>query len=158
MLAGPHLATGAVIGRALRRPWLALPLAFGSHYLLDALPHAYMTLRDGQLIALKAAIVSADALVGIGLVLWLAWREPRWGTIAGSALAAGALDLLNPITPVGVWLAAWPGTAWLISLHVRHAWHVPFGDWLAGFGHSVVVIAVAAVAGYLLKRGRKAIA
>jgi len=141
----------------LRRPWLALPLAFGSHYLLDALPHAYTTLRDGQLIAVKTAIISADALVGIGLVLWLAWRDPRWRIVVGSALAAVALDLLNPVTPLGIWLAEWPGTAWLISLHIDHAWHVPFGDWLAGFGPSVAVIAVAAATGYLLKRGRRPI-
>lgn len=34
-----HMATGALIGITVGEPWMALPLALLSHYVLDALPH-----------------------------------------------------------------------------------------------------------------------
>ena len=39
MMATPHMVAGAAIGRLLRRPWLAYPAAFVSHFLLDIVPH-----------------------------------------------------------------------------------------------------------------------
>jgi len=155
MLAGPHIAVGAMIGRVSGRAWIALPLSFVSHYALDALPHAYTTLRDGKAIPLKAAMIGADALVGLALVLWIARRQAHWRLILGSAFAAVFLDLMNPVTWFGKWLAHTPGPAWLISTHIRLAWHVPFGDWLLGFGPSVAVLVVVAVAAWLTGAHRK---
>jgi hypothetical protein len=150
MLAGPHVAVGALIGRTSRRAWAALPLAFASHYLLDAMPHSYLSLRDPRSLPLKVAIVSADALVGLALVFWIARRQPYWRLILGSAFAATALDLMNPVTPVGVWLGRAPVTAWLIRMHMRCAYHVPFGQqWLLAFGPSVAVLALAALAAWM---------
>lgn len=34
-----HAATGSIIALLVKRPELALPLAFGSHFVLDMLPH-----------------------------------------------------------------------------------------------------------------------
>ena len=154
MLAGPHVALGAIIGRVSPRAWIALPVAFLSHYLLDALPHAYLTLRDGKAIPLKATIVGADALVGLALVLWIARRQTHWRLIVGSALAAVILDAMNPVTSLGRWLAHSPGTGWLISMHIRSACHVRFPGGLLGFGPGVAVLALAAVAAWLLDRRR----
>jgi hypothetical protein len=39
MTAGNHALTGAVIALSIQRPVLALPLAFLSHFVLDAVPH-----------------------------------------------------------------------------------------------------------------------
>src|SRR5947199_309584 len=39
MLATPHLVTGAAIGKVLKRPALAWPVAFASYFLLDHVPH-----------------------------------------------------------------------------------------------------------------------
>ena len=39
MTATPHILAGAAIGKVLRRPWLAWPVAFVSHFLLDFTPH-----------------------------------------------------------------------------------------------------------------------
>lgn len=39
MTATNHIATGALIGTVIGKPWLAFPVAFLSHFLLDALPH-----------------------------------------------------------------------------------------------------------------------
>jgi hypothetical protein len=39
MTATNHALTGALIGLSLGSPWLALPAAFASHFVLDAVPH-----------------------------------------------------------------------------------------------------------------------
>lgn len=39
MTATNHALTGAVIGLSISNPIIALPLALGSHYIMDALPH-----------------------------------------------------------------------------------------------------------------------
>lgn len=84
MLAGPHLAVEALTGRVFRRAWVALPLAFASHYVLDALPHSYLSLREPGHLPLKLAIVSVDFLIGVALVLWLAR-----GNLTGGSYSAG---------------------------------------------------------------------
>lgn len=152
MLAGPHLAVGALIGRTSRRAWLALPLAFASHYALDALPHSYLSFREPGALPLKAVIVAADAVVGLVLVFWLAKRQVHWRLILASAFAATALDLMNPVTSFGEWLARLPGISWLISTHINCQWHVPFGQqWLRAFGPSLAVLCLVAVAASRLR-------
>lgn len=39
MTATNHVLTGAVIAGVIHNPWLALPVAFFSHFALDGLPH-----------------------------------------------------------------------------------------------------------------------
>lgn len=39
MMAINHAVTGAIIGLSVDEPALALPLAFASHFVLDAIPH-----------------------------------------------------------------------------------------------------------------------
>jgi hypothetical protein len=149
MLAGPHLAVGALTGRVVRRAWIALPLAFASHYALDALPHSYLSLREPGHLALKLAIAIVDGLIGVALVLWMARGQPHWRIILGGAVAAMVVDLFNPVNPLGRWLARTPGAAWLVSLHMEGSWHVPFGgDWLVGFGLSVAVLVLVALAAW----------
>jgi hypothetical protein len=158
MLAGPHLAVGALTGRVVRRAWLALPLAFASHYALDALPHAYFSLREGGQLPLKLALVTIDGVIGVALVLWIARGQPHRRVILGAALAATLVDLMNPVTSVGRWLAETPGPAWLMSMHMQGAWHVPFGrQWLLGFGPAAAVLVLTALAAWALNaRGRPA--
>lgn len=39
MTATNHALTGALIGFSISDPWIALPLAFISHFILDVIPH-----------------------------------------------------------------------------------------------------------------------
>src|SRR5689334_22534603 len=39
MLVLPHVATGAAIGALVGDPFIAVPLAIASHFILDAIPH-----------------------------------------------------------------------------------------------------------------------
>jgi len=152
MLPGPHLAVGALIGRRSPWAWLGPAVAFASHYALDALPHSYLSLREEGALPLKGAIITVDAVVGLALVFWIARRQVRWRLILGSALAATALDLVNPVTSVGEWLGRVPGIAGLISTHMNWAWHVPFGgQWLFAFGPSLAVLVLGAVAASRLR-------
>ncbi len=48
-----HSATGAAIALAISQPAVALPLAFASHFLLDALPHHGHPNNGGYTEALK---------------------------------------------------------------------------------------------------------
>ena len=76
----------------------------------------------------------------------------HWRLILASAFAATTLDLMNPVTSFGEWLARLPGVAWLIATHINSAWHVPFGQqWLLAFGPSLAVFVVAAFAAFRLR-------
>ncbi|KKQ92452.1 MAG: hypothetical protein UT58_C0017G0002 [Microgenomates group bacterium GW2011_GWC1_39_7b] len=39
MLETPHVAVGIAIATKFPNPWIAIPLAFASHFLLDKVPH-----------------------------------------------------------------------------------------------------------------------
>ena len=94
MLLTPHAVTGATIGALVPYPALAIPLAIGSHYLLDMVPHWQETLppytpHKGTWI--RAPI---DLGLGIGLVRVIARsRGDRTATIWLAAAAALAPDL-----------------------------------------------------------------
>jgi hypothetical protein len=72
MMATPHMMAGAAIGKAVGRPWVALPIAFVSHFLLDAVPHLdsatlYGVKHAGPTVP-EAAIAIADFVLGCLLV------------------------------------------------------------------------------------------
>lgn len=78
----PHLVVGAAIGARVRRPALALPAAFVSHFVLDTVPHFDIGWINGP--NLSAAI---DAALGLVLCGVLVWSAGNWGPLTG-ALAA----------------------------------------------------------------------
>ena len=49
MTATNHALSGALIGLAVMQPILALPLAFVSHFMLDAVPHFGFDEHGGHL-------------------------------------------------------------------------------------------------------------
>ena len=87
MLVTNHVLSGAVVGAAVRRPALALPLGIGSHFVLDAVPHWGKWDSDRHF--LRVAV--ADGLTGLavmGAAVALARPERRWCVIAGMVGAA----------------------------------------------------------------------
>jgi len=147
MIATPHLLTGAVLGKALRRPWLAWPAALASHFLLDAVPHldsvGLFPGTPGHVTAPAAGIAAADTVVGIALVLWLTRGDPQRRVMLGAALAGLLPDALFNVPPWGAWLAAWPGTHWLEVLHGLSSQGVAAADWPVGVSTQVTVTALA---------------
>ena len=92
MLVTNHVLSGAVIGAAVRSPWLAFPLGVVSHFALDATPHWGKWDDDTQF--LRVAV--ADGLVGLaamGAATAAARPALRAGVVAG--MVGAALPDLN---------------------------------------------------------------
>lgn len=60
-----HAITGAIIGICIDRPLLAIPLAFVSHFVLDALPHFGQKYENRT--NLFKAVVSVDTILMVFL-------------------------------------------------------------------------------------------
>lgn len=83
MLGGTHLLAGSIIYEKVNNRFLAYGLAFGSHYLLDLIPHYELSSTTNYLL-----------LSGTGLGLGLtAWKQKDWGI-----LFAGLLSILPDIS------------------------------------------------------------
>src|SRR3954451_15359325 len=101
MLATPHLVTGAAIGRGLKRPSLAWPAAFASHFLLDHVPHldahALFGVAYGGPTRPEVTMAAADALLGIWLTVWAVGRQPGRRVMLWGAFFAMLIDLLQNV-------------------------------------------------------------
>jgi len=158
MMATPHMVAGAAIGRVLRRPWLAYPIAFVSHFLLDTVPHldshALFGVKHGAPTPLEAAAGIADFLVGAVVVSLLAVRQPLRRVMLGGALFGVLIDLVEYVPPFGPWFQHWSGAAWLTGFHHRVQHNLTPADWLLGAGTQAAVLALG-LAICLLGRQRK---
>ncbi len=160
MLTLPHVVVGAAIGKRVSLPWLALPVAFVSHFFVDVLPHldthGLFGNPGGHVTRAEAVGATVDTLTAAALVIWLVRGEARWKLLLWCAFAGAAMDFLNNVPPWGTWFSDWPGTAWLSRFH--YAFHHRLGpaDWPLGFGTQAAVIAIAVLA--LRGGGRSAVA
>lgn len=94
MTATNHALTGAVIGLAVGQPWLAIPLAFGSHFVLDALPH-FGSQRFKPSHRLFIYFLAVDVGLCASIVLVLANLQPvNWLLASVCALVAISADLM----------------------------------------------------------------
>jgi hypothetical protein len=74
VLETPHVAVGAAIASKIPNPWLAIPLAFASHFILDKTlhwnPHTYTETqkygRPTKNSTIIAAVDSTALVMGIG--------------------------------------------------------------------------------------------
>jgi hypothetical protein len=92
MLVTNHVLSGAVIGAAVRNPWLAFPLGFASHLVLDSVPH-WGKFRNHEFFM---RVAKADGLTGLavmGLATAAAGPGQRVAVLAG--MTGAALPDLN---------------------------------------------------------------
>jgi hypothetical protein len=147
MVATPHMVLGAAIGKAVRRPWLAWPLAFASHFLLDYIPHldshGLFGREQGGPTLPEAAVALADVAVGVVLVGWLVRRQPLGRVMVGGAFFAILIDLLDNMPLWGDAFTTWPGTAWLSAWHHMSESNVTPDQWLLGVGTQVTTVVIA---------------
>jgi len=95
MTATNHALFGAVIGASISQPQLAIPLAFASHFLLDAIPHFGLDDFGGHLNAKKQfhRVLYVDALLlACVFILLLLLSAPHLVFIC--AILAGSADFL----------------------------------------------------------------
>lgn len=124
-----HALVGATIIAIIPNPWIALPLAIGSHFLLDAVPHfggVDWFEHWGWPMAMMAA---ADLVLLIGLCVVLAFiggAEAGW-------LITGALAATLPDWP---WLLHY-GLGWQ---HAYFRWHLAIQRYERPWGAYVEVV------------------
>lgn len=102
MLTTPHAVTGAAIAVLMPSPWIALPAAVASHFVLDHIPHWQETLAPyiptrRTYIRIFFDLTLAGLLVG----LVASWYPDRAVMIWLGAAAANApdLDTLTVLVP-----------------------------------------------------------
>lgn len=113
-----HAATGALIAIALDNPVAALPLAFISHFVLDALPHFGYKGHGGYGAALKHRLTYGFLffdLVGLLVLVYVLWGQPF--LILLSCIIAVTPDVLHVyryfwferrgLKPPAEWFAKW---------------------------------------------------
>ncbi len=96
MTATNHALTGAVIGFSVGNPFLAIPIAFLSHYLLDAFPHYASKNKELEYLGSKTfkSILLIDISLCILLVIILAILHPQnWFLASICAFLATSPDL-----------------------------------------------------------------
>lgn len=99
MTAPNHALTGALIGLSIASPAVALPLAFLSHFVCDAIPHYDPPGTSAEIYRSKNFIMEFLVLGGLLcllIVVLLAVAHPvHWLLAAWCAFLAAAPDLLQ---------------------------------------------------------------
>lgn len=94
MLTTPHSLTGATIAVLSPNPFLAIPLAVGSHFILDSIPHWQETLYPYKPNKLTWVRIPIDLALSLLLVGLIASAHPDRGTLVWlGALGANIPDL-----------------------------------------------------------------
>lgn len=93
MLETPHVVVGAAIATKIANPYLALPLSFLSHFLLERVPHWNPHLnreikKHGRITPISTAIVVVDVAVSLILGTYIAsLKLPDYGQSATILIA-----------------------------------------------------------------------
>ena len=104
MLEAPHVLVGIALAEKTGHPLLAIPLALGSHFVLDMLPHWNPHLNTemrklGRISANTRRIIFIDVIISFAITAYFTVRALPdsflAGTILLSALAAILPDLME---------------------------------------------------------------
>ena len=129
MTASNHAITGAVIAVVIKQPVMALPIAFLSHFVLDALPHFGSHEDDipkRNASWLFRAVVSVDVIGFLFLLICipdLAKQNVLPATVLWSMLAAASPDI-NWIWQFvqAIRTKKWPASNWYSCFHQAIQW------------------------------------
>lgn len=92
MLLTPHAIVGAAIGSQLDRAWMVAPIAIGSHFILDAVPHWEKSVEVEDLNKKDIFVVLLDIFLSITLTWLIGTSNPNWEMIWLGALSATVPD------------------------------------------------------------------
>jgi hypothetical protein len=146
MMATPHMLAGGALGRVLRRPWLAYPAAFASHFVLDVVPHidahGLFGVPGGGLTPPEAVTGFADAFVGATVVALLAARQPVGRVILGGAVFGVLMDLVEYVPPFSLWFGRLAVAAPISAFHHGIQHNVDPSNWPLGVATQAAVVAL----------------
>jgi len=79
VLETPHVAVGAAIAVSVANPFLAIPLAFGSHFVLETVPHWNPHLnselkKHGKITKQSVQVVIFDSCLALALGSFIAYQ------------------------------------------------------------------------------------
>ncbi len=126
MTATNHAMTGAIVGLTVASPVIALPLAFVSHYVLDAIPHFKANQPDEVLLKTNwfRNYLVVEALLCFLIVVALFVSRPNyWFIPAMCAFLAAAPDLFS----INKYLKVRAGKQW------KPGWYVKFAGGIQWF-------------------------
>lgn len=135
MIALNHVLAGTAIGLAVRRPELAAPVAFLSHFVLDASPHyIYGKFGTKRFVYtwIADAVLSAAALAAIAL----AAPELAFATIVGGVFAE-----LPDVFWVHYHMHGKP-KHWFYELHTKIQWSQTERGLFYELGYLVLLVAL----------------
>ena len=121
-----HAATGIAIALITKRPEIALPLAFISHFLLDMLPHSKVAHSKKAM----APYLIAEAIACTTLTVLCMMVFPEyWLLIGACALLAFSPDFLWPFYYIGH-LGDKPVFKQFYAFHKKIQWSETYRGWL----------------------------
>ena len=95
MTATNHVVTGALIATYLHNPWLVIPIAFASHFALDAIPHASFPATDNKEHLRFLMILAVDMAVAASILMsLLVLQPPNFVLLIACGVAAASPDLM----------------------------------------------------------------
>jgi hypothetical protein len=77
MLTTPHLLIGAAVGAQLHNPILIAPVAVGSHFIFDSVPHLMGFIEVEDLDKKDIVFVASDVLLGLLILAFLTFNNPK---------------------------------------------------------------------------------
>lgn len=105
-----HVATGAAVSTIIQNPLATVPVAFVSHFALDAIPHWHDIIRGDAPTKKTIKIATTDFLVAIALAVYsmLATENMNllYGMVAGSVMDTDVV--LYPLFEKKGWKKLWP--------------------------------------------------
>ncbi len=102
MLQTPHVAVGAAIAVGVTNPYIAIPMALGSHFVLDMIPHwnphTYTeAVKHGIPTNPTITLTLLDISTALGLGLWIAYSSLPNTTLAITIVLASFASVLPDV-------------------------------------------------------------
>lgn len=116
MISLNHVLVGTAIGLAVKQPALAAPLAFASHFVLDAIPHFSYEWPGWKF----RTIWAIDAVTSLAAIILLSMAAPQFAPaiIAGGVFA----ELPDTIWIYDRWIIHGKSQHWFFRFHRFIQW------------------------------------
>lgn len=123
MTASNHALAGTAIALAIHQPILALPLAFGSHFVLDSLPHFGLRGKGFTESIKQKRFLAVETLDMIGLIV-LVWtfNYTLWVALAAILAISPDFEWLSREALKKFWHKQYDSTVFS-RFHKKIQWH-----------------------------------